>query len=129
MDTKAIEALLAENEEALKTVEKALEGLSHMDEQDDLLESSREAVEDLGAKYETRRELHRFVMDWATGAKGAIDNLLADGYPEEPMGEVNRDVTEDIDQNFDTLKYARSRFKVRPLTTEGTFEAGEQHAP
>jgi hypothetical protein len=45
------------------------------------------------------------------------------------MPEVNHEVTDDLDQNFDTLEYARSRFKVRELTTKGTFEAGEQHAP
>jgi hypothetical protein len=45
--------------------------------------------------------------------KDVIEALLADGYPEEPMPEVDHEVTDDLDQNFDTLEYARSRFKVR----------------
>jgi hypothetical protein len=61
--------------------------------------------------------------------KEAIEALLAHGYPEEPMPAVDHEVTDDLDQNFDALEYARSRFKVRQLTTTGTFEAGEQHAP
>jgi hypothetical protein len=45
------------------------------------------------------------------------------------MPEVDHEVTDDLDQNFDTLEYARSRFTARLLTTKRTFEAGEQHAP
>jgi hypothetical protein len=37
METKPIEDLLRENEEALKPVDKAIEGLVHMGEQEDLL--------------------------------------------------------------------------------------------
>jgi hypothetical protein len=30
------------------------------------------------------------------------------------MHEVNHEVTDDLDQNFDTLEYARSKFNDRP---------------
>jgi hypothetical protein len=106
METKPIEDLLAENEEALKTVDKAIEGLVHMDEQEDLLEVAEQAVRDLHSRYMNRRVLHEFLAEHATGTKEAIEALLADGYPEEPMPEVNHEVTDDLDQNFDTLEYA-----------------------
>jgi hypothetical protein len=76
-----------------------------------------------------RRVLHEILAERANGTKEAIEALLADSYPEEPMPEVDHEVTDDLDQNRDTMEYARSRFKVRQLTTKGTFEAGEQHAP
>ncbi|MCA1600338.1 MAG: hypothetical protein LC776_01395 [Acidobacteria bacterium] len=129
METKPIEDLLEENEEALKTVDKAIEGLLHMDEQQDLRDVTERAVHELKTRYENRRALQQTLAQWASGTKDAIEALLAEGYPEEPMPEVSPDVTDDLDQNTDTINYARSRFKVRQLTTSATFTARPQQAP
>jgi hypothetical protein len=71
METKPIEGLLAENEEAMKPVDKAIEGLVHMDEQQDLLEVTEQAVNDLLSQYEIRRALHKTLEEMGKRDQGS----------------------------------------------------------
>jgi hypothetical protein len=75
MEIKPLEELLSENEEALKPVDKAIEGLVHMGEQEDLLEVTEKAVWDLHSRYVKRRELHEALAQRAMDTKDVIEAL------------------------------------------------------
>ena len=125
LDNSVLDRLSAEAEVPRKQVADILEGFEDFLNLDIGPDAKRQ-LEVLRSRYTTRLNKSVNVLRKLAEAKAAINELKADGHPEEPAAIVDRQVIEQMDRNLDTLLAARSRFTPRPITTIGNITFSEQ---
>lgn len=130
MDAQALEALRAELQAARPPLAGIMEGLVHDLEHKDLEARDRTEVEALLADYQRRENLMQALDAHASGTFDAVGALLADGYPDLPVREIDAAAFEALDQNRRSIELAQAQFRPRAITVSGTSTVGpEQPIP
>jgi hypothetical protein len=128
MNTECVEKLVTEAENAAEPVKEVLEGLKdylQLPLKAETLEALRQKVR----AYSNRMDLIAMVRLKAAETRAAIESLLGDGHPQEPMGEVDQMILDDLDEHDRKQQAARNKLKGRRRTTRGKLTAGEERAP
>jgi len=128
MDTKCVEALITQTEDATDPVADVLSGLQdYLD-----LKLRPETLEALRLKvraFSNRLNLLDAVRVKAAETGAAIEALLGDGHPADPMGDVDQMILDDLDEHDRKQEAARARLRGKAKTTAGRLTAGPETAP
>ena len=126
MDTSGLDALLAELKGERPAALKVIEGYQHQLEQADLTAGTRQDANGLLAITEVFDRTIVNLDAQLNQARVTLLDLLAQGFPNLPVREVDGATLDDLQQNRESIEAAEGQYKRRAVTTAGTSTVSEE---